>query len=121
MSTALVLVWFALSGDVARLETTLGWSAAIAIAHLLLVILPPYGLGAGDFKLVTALIPVIAWWGGIQIWLWLWFSYSGAAIYGLIRRNRGFIGPLAFGPWLVTAWIVIVMGDLARVAMVNCW
>ena len=92
--------------------------AGVVVVHVVLVIAPPYGLGGGDLKLIaglglgatylTLLIP------------WLILSYSLAALEGLRRRFFKDSSTLAFGPWLVTAWIVIFVGESARVAMANC-
>ena len=84
---------------------------AVVLAHLLLVILPPHAVGAGDLKLVAGLVPLI---GQATSW-WLLVSYAVAALQGLVAGRRK--GRIPLGPALVGVWIAGVMGDFAHVAL----
>ena len=93
------------------------WLVVVAV-HVVLVIAPPYGLGGGDLKLIAAMGLSAT---SLSLLLpWLVLSYTLAAFEGLRRRFSKDSSTLAFGPWLVTAWIVIFMGESACVAMANC-
>lgn len=102
------LVYVCIAVPVIKTESVWMW-LAIVVIHGALVVLPPYGLGGGDLKMIAAL--------GITTSIafvvveWLLLSYGLAAIAGIYLRIRGNQQTLAFGPWLVTAWLVIFMGQ----------
>ena len=93
------------------------WIAIVAF-HMVLVILPPYGLGGGDLKLIAALGLSASYLALLVPWLVL--SYFLVAIAGIWKKISQDNSTLPFGPWLVTAWIVIFVGQSACVEMVNC-
>ena len=93
------------------------WFAIVAF-HMVLVIVPPYGLGGGDLKLIAALGLSASYLALLVPWLVL--SYFLAAIAGIWKKISQDNSTLPFGPWLVTAWIVIFVGQSACVEMVNC-
>lgn len=83
----------------------------IAGAHMLLVVLPPFALGGGDWKLVAAIAPsmiVLDYWQ-----LWLTAGFALAAVFGLGQRLRGRRGRIALGPWMWLPWTALLMGDFA--------
>lgn len=106
------------------LGLNLGWTALnaqgagwvwlwllVVVAHGLLVVLPPYAFGGGDWKLIAAILaPAIEF----DHWLlWLASGYLLASGYGLALRWRGRSGRIALGPWLVLPWTGLLMGHFA--------
>lgn len=89
---------------------------SVTMVHLFLVVWPRAGLGAGDLKLIVGLALISASFS--FSWVWLLLAYVLAAIQGIFRPNSKTI---RFGPWLVTAWVVVGMGELPHVAMAYSW
>lgn len=84
----------------------------VLLVHLGLVLWPRAGLGAGDLKLVMGQGLVTA--NLNRMYLWLLLAYGFAAIWGLLHlKNQN----IRFGPWLTSALLVVVMGELTHVAM----
>lgn len=92
----------------------------VAALHFALVVLPPYGMGAGDLKLVAGLLMPLAWWG--SWWIWLLLAYGSAALAALRGRSLHRLATsVRMGPWLVTAWLAVVVGQLTHVALAYRW
>ena len=104
----LSVIWACYSQLSIEFETLWTWLLIVFI-HLVLVVLPPYGLGGGDLKLIAALGITAS----VQSFAvnWLLLSYCFACFSALIVKIRGKDRTLAFGPWLVIAWIVAFMGQ----------
>ena len=112
MNLVLFLMWSSLDGI--RYQVALQW-IAVAVAHGLLAMLPGRVFGMGDAKLVGALALVMLWWGAFTEWMLL--SYLAASARGVTNVRSGWSQRIAFGPYLSGAWMLIVVGQLARVAM----
>lgn len=99
-----------------------GYDTAFLLSLFLLVALHVFPqllgkrwIGMGDSKLMLGLglgAPSTA-----ALLLWLWLAYFSAAVIGLGVKKLKFSEKIAFGPYLTAAWIIVVMGDYARVAM----
>lgn len=111
----LLVVWASVASF--RPEIALQWGLLL-VGHLAVAVLPGNLLGLGDVKLIAALAPVMLWWQGVGLWLML--AYVSATVTVLARRTSVWRERIAFGPYLVGAWLFIVMGQLARVAMAYC-
>ena len=95
MNVLLLLVWTALVG--LRWQIALQW-VAVAVVHVMIAMLPARVFGMGDAKLVSALAPVMLWWGTFTEWMLL--SYLVASVRGFVCLRSGWKQRIAFGPYL---------------------
>ena len=104
----LSIIWACYSQTVIPAEAFWVWFFVVVV-HMVLVVVPPYGLGGGDLKLIAAL--------GItasvesRVLTWLILSYAMASFAALVLRSGRKAKTLAFGPWLVIAWIAAFVGQ----------
>lgn len=117
-AAGLLLAWAVLT-PAAIPAASAAW-LAVVLGHSALVLLPPYGLGAGDLKLIAGLVAPLAWWG--NWWLWLGISYGLGLAAAVVERRRrgGWPRSIRLGPWLTTGWWAVVMGQLTHVALAHC-
>lgn len=96
------------------------WWPALAVSaiHVALALLPARVLGMGDAKLIAAMSPLMSWWNVLALWLLI--SYTSAACGGLILMKLSRNSRIPFGPHLIAAAMVVVVGQFARVALAYC-
>lgn len=111
---ALTVLWLAMTDGFFPSMKLAIW-LAITTFHIALALLPSRPVGMGDAKLIAGLSLPMVWWGSATTWLLLAY-FSGSAV-GLVRRRTLQSQRIAFGPYLTGGWIVVVVGQLARVAM----
>ncbi len=113
---AALLCLFCWSRLVSRVDwyRALTWLVIVGV-HFGFALLSRGALGMGDAKLIAGLSLPLIWWGAALSWLTI--AYCSAAIFGManmiFRKSRR----IAFGPHLTGGWILLVMGQLAGVAM----
>lgn len=86
--------------------------------HIGLLFFPERPLGMGDIKFILAVSPLMIWWGVVLTWLLL--AYISAAVWSLVRRKVSRHLRIPFGPHLVAATWLVVVGESARVALAYC-
>lgn len=115
INALLVLAWTTLSG--VRILVSFQWLAVVIVCTLLALI-PAQLFGMGDAKMIAACAPVMLWWGTFTEWIVL--SCFVASVRSVAYMRSGWNQRIAFGPYLTGAWMVVVMGQLACVAMAYC-
>lgn len=115
LAVTLVSVW-----TFAGFEATSWLLSALAIStlHFGVALLPGRPLGMGDAKFIAALSPLMSWWQ--QHFVWLLMSYSTAAIGGLMLQKLSRNSRIPFGPHLIASAMLVVVGQLLRVALAYC-
>ncbi|GGH50434.1 prepilin peptidase [Microbacterium album] len=108
-----------LSGDLGATVRALAGGAILFAVYLVLHLVRPDGMGAGDVKLAAALGVFLGWsgWGALAVGAIAAFALG--AVVGIVLmlvRRIGRKGGIPFGPWMIGgAWIGILAGEpLAR-------
>lgn len=114
LGLGVVAFWLTISLPVSMARCLVEWFVVVLV-HLGLAVLGQGALGMGDVKFIAGLATPLVWWG--NVWLWLLLAYCSGALWGLSGQARRFSRRIAFGPHLAGGWIVVVMGQLAGVAM----
>lgn len=121
--SALAFVLIAIDGDLVAPVVSAGLAVAIAVLVLwLLSEAPGHPLGFGDVKLgaLLALHLGVHHWSVVGVWLAVAFVLGGLhATWLMVRRRLGPRDMLAFGPYMVIAWLVVlgvVAGQTAGVS-----
>ncbi len=105
--------WSRLVSSVDRYKV-LTWLVITGV-HCGFALLSRGALGMGDAKLIAGLSLPLVWWGAALSWLAI--AYCSAAIVGIATKISGKSRRIAFGPHLTGGWILLVVGQLAGVAM----
>lgn len=99
--------------DEGNTPTLLYWTTSLI--HLIISLALPMVLGMGDSKLILGL--GLFFKSAENFLVWMGFSYILACLGALALRQRR----LAFGPYIVMAWIVVFVGDYANVSFPDGW
>ncbi len=108
----LLLVASVALGDVGRLGRGMLAAVAVGAFFLLLALISPRGVGAGDCKFAPTLGLALGWlsWGAVAVALVAAFLLSGLAGLAamlLVRLPRKTLVP--FGPWLAAGALLAIM------------
>jgi prepilin signal peptidase PulO-like enzyme (type II secretory pathway) len=113
-----VAIAIATSDSFHDLESALLVWLVLASAHLAVGLIPSRPLGMGDIKFIAAVSPPIILWQHTLEWLVL--AYGLAALGGLSTRKVSWEARIPFGPYLVAATLLVLVGESPCVALAYC-
>lgn len=104
-----------LTGDLARVISTLGGAAALFAVYFVIVVVYPKGMGGGDVKLAPLIGAVLGFIGWPEVAIGGFAGFVFGAMWGIalmaFRSAKG-TSKIPFGPFmLVGAWVGLVWGD----------